>query len=636
MNPVVSFISALLLIAFISSPPLVEGINVVTSRGEKLQLYKDYYALVVGVSVYDKRPALPQAVNSAKAIASLLKQMGFTVTLVTDPTANQLKKALTDLAQGPGREPEQGIVFYYAGYGETQSLSDGAKVGWIIPRDCPRYLDDPKGFADRAINMNDITAFSVDIQSRHVLMLFDASFSGAAFSLKSPVLTGITKKSILPARQYIIAGSEGESALEQGIFSQFLLKGLQGDADIVPDGYITGSELGVYLENQVRDKTKGQQRLQYGESNVPSLTNGDFIIQQIGTAPVRAAQGIARITVKTDPETAQVNILNIKQHFSQGMELKPGKYHIEITARGYQPEKNWITLAAGEDKTIDMQLKKLSATITNSLEMQFVFIDPGTFEMGSDAKHNAGFQDEQKHTVTLTKGYYLLKAEVTVGSFQTFITETGYKTDAETTGGCWINTKGGGWKKKNENNWKNPGSPETASVQQRNKLPVTCVSWNDAHAFIKWLITKEGKTYALPTEAEWEYACRAGTTTPFAFGNCLSSDQANYGGIDQMFSDCKSGFRLNRKKPIPVASLSANPWGLFDMHGNIAEWCADWYGPYPSRTMIDPKGPSSGTDRVLRGCHWLNTASECRSAKRSNFSPGSASDAIGFRLVMRP
>ena len=635
MNPVVSFISALLLAVFIAFPPLVEGINVVTSRGEKLQLYKDYYALVVGVSVYDKRPALPQAVNSAKAIASLLKRMGFTVALVTDPTAKQLKKAMADLVRGPGREPKRGIVFYYVGYGETQSLPDGAKVGWIIPRDCPLYLDDPKGFAERAINMNDITAFSVDIQSRHVLMLFDASFSGTAFSLKSPVLTGITEKSILPARQYIIAGSEGESALEQGIFTQLLLKGLQGDADIIPDGYITGSELGVYLENQVRDRTKGQQRLQYGESNVPSLTNGDFIIQQIGTAPVGAAPGIARITVKTDPETAGVNILNIKQRFSQGMELKPGKYHIEVAAQGYQTQRTWITLASGDDKTIDMELKKLGATITNSLGMKFLFIDPGTFEMGSDAKHNAGFQDEQKHTVTLTKGYYLQMAEVSVGLFRKFVTETGYKTEAETTGGCWINTKGGGWKKIKESTWMNPGSTE-AAFQQADQLPVTCVSWNDTQSFTAWLSKKEGKTYGLPTEAEWEYACRAGTTTPFAFGNCLSSDQANYGGIDVQFANCKDSYRKNYKKPLKVKSLAANPWGLFDMHGNVAEWCADWYGPYPSRTMIDPKGPSSGTDHVLRGCHWLNTASECRSAKRSSFSPDSASDAIGFRIVLRP
>jgi formylglycine-generating enzyme required for sulfatase activity len=630
MNPVVSFISALLLIVFISFPPLVEGINVVTSRGEKLQPYKDYYALVVGVSVYEKRPALPQAVNSAKAIASLLKQMGFTVTLVTDPTANQLKKALTDMVQGPGREPERGIIFYYAGYGETQLLPDGAKVGWIIPRDCPRYLDDPKGFADRAINMNDITAFSVDIQSRHVLMLFDASFSGAAFSLKSPVLTGITEKSILPVRQYIIAGSEGEYALEQGVFTQLLLKSLQGDADIVPDGYITGSELGVYLENRVRDKTKGQQRLQYGESNVPSLANGDFIIHHSGAAP-----GIARITVKTDPETARVTILNIKQRFSQGMELKPGKYHVEVAAQGYQPQRTWITLASGDDRTIDMELKKLGTVKTNSLEMQFVFIDPGTFLMGSADKDARRFQDEQKHTVTLTKGYYLQKTEVTVAQFRRFVTATGYKTDAETTGGCWKSSPGGGWKKQKESTWKNPGSTE-ATFQHTDQLPVTCVSWNDTESFAAWLSKKEGKTYGLPTEAEWEYACRAGTTTSFAFGQCLSSDQANYGGIDQMFSDCKSSFLLNRKKPIPVAGLAANPWGLFDMHGNVAEWCADWYGPYPSHTMTDPKGPSSGTDRVLRGCHWQNTASECRSAKRSSFSPGSASDAIGFRIVLRP
>jgi formylglycine-generating enzyme required for sulfatase activity len=344
---------------------------------------------------------------------------------------------------------------------------------------------------------------------------------------------------------------------------------------------------------------------------------------------------VAKLTVKTDPEDATVSFLNIKQHFSQGMELKPGKYHVEVAARGYQPDRSWITIAAGEDKTVDIQLKKIGNVTTNSIGMKFIFINPGTFEMGSSVKESGGSDDEQRHTVTLSHGYYLQTTEVTVGEFRQFVTATRYITEAEMAGGCWISSVGGGWKKKRDSSWKNSASPG-AATRQTDQQPVTCVSWNDAKAFITWLNKKEGKTYSLPTEAEWEYACRAGTTTAFGYGECLSTDQANYGGINPQFSFCKDRFRINRKKPLNVASLAPNPWGLFDMHGNVAEWCDDWYGPYPSSTARDPKGPTSGTDRVLRGCHWMNTASECRSAKRSSFPPSYATDVVGFRVVRKP
>jgi formylglycine-generating enzyme required for sulfatase activity len=633
-----SYIRLLLLLPVVLFPLSAgsESIRVASIRGESMSLYKDYYALVIGVSRYEKRPALPHAVESARGIASLLERMGFRVSLVTDPSSQELKKALNDLVHGPGREPERGIVVYYAGHGETQASPDGSRVGWIIPRDCPSFQNDPAGFARLAISMKDIASYSVDIQSRHVLMFFDTFFSGSAFSVETPVLTAITEKTAAPARQYIIAGNAGESVTDQRAFVRFLLKGLEGDADIVADGYITGSELGVYLQQRAGEATNGKQRPQYAKINVPSLAGGDFVFQRGAAGRVEAGSGPTRFTAKTDPEDALVNILNIKQRYSPGMELKPGKYHVEVAARGYQKERTWITLAEGENKTIEISLKKLGQAITNSLGMKFVLVEPGTFMMGNSSNERGALPDETRHRVTLTGGYYLQATEVTVAQFRQFAVATGYKTEAETAGGCWINVTGSGWKKNKESNWKSPGLRESAAFRQSDEQPVTCISWNDAQAYIKWLSSKEGKVYGLPTEAEWEYACRAGTTTPFAYGKCLSSNQANYGGIDEQYSNCKDGYRKSQRKTTKVASLAANPWGLFDMHGNVAEWCEDWYGPYPSGAVTDPKGPSSGTDRVFRGCHWLSSASECRSASRASFPPSYASDAVGFRLTRRP
>lgn len=161
--------------------------------------------------------------------------------------------------------------------------------------------------------------------------------------------------------------------------------------------------------------------------------------------------------------------------------------------------------------------------------------------------------------------------------------------------------------------------------------PVEQVSWNDVQEFIKKLNQQTGKNYRLPTEAEWEYACRAGTTTPFNTGNNLTTNQANYNGNYPYLSNAKGAYR---KKTIAVGSFAPNDWGLYDMHGNVWEWCQDWYGKYSNNTQTNPTGASSGTYRVLRGGSWTFNAVYCRSAYRTYTSPTSGSDGIGFRLVL--
>jgi formylglycine-generating enzyme required for sulfatase activity len=140
---------------------------------------------------------------------------------------------------------------------------------------------------------------------------------------------------------------------------------------------------------------------------------------------------------------------------------------------------------------------------------------------------------------------------------------------------------------------------------------------------------ESGHTYRLPTEAEWEYAARARTTTPFAFGNCLSTNDANYDGKHPL-TGCSKG--QYRKTTISVGSLRKNVWGLYDMHGNVYEWCQDWYGKYPTGSVTNPTGPATGSLRVIRGGSWNDEARYCRSAFRLRRSPGYASLDLGFRL----
>ena len=241
--------------------------------------------------------------------------------------------------------------------------------------------------------------------------------------------------------------------------------------------------------------------------------------------------------------------------------------------------------------------------MTNSIGMKLVLIPPGEFDMGStqeevdqllkeakEKNYDAWYMDRlpaeaPRHRVRLTKPFYLGACEVTVGAFRRFVDDTGYKTDAEKDGkggfGC---DEKGVWAQKPEFVWRNPGFTQTDSH------PVVNVSWNDAAAFCQWLSRKEGKEYRLPTEAQWEYACRAGSTTRYSFGDDATSlgEYAWYAG--------NSGSKTH-----PVGEKKPNAWGLYDMHGNVWEWCADWFAAdyYAKSPTNDPVGPDSGASRVV-------------------------------------
>jgi hypothetical protein len=255
----------------------IKAIRVRAKEGKSLYLYKDYQALVVGVSKYERWPKLPNAVNDAKEVASKLTQLGFKVRLVIDPTSQQMRTALNKMVYIMGQEENRGILFFYAGHGETESLADKTKMGYIIPRDCPLLKKDPLGFAAHAISMREIESISLRIKSKHVLMLFDSCFSGSLFSLVRAVPDDITEKSTLPVRQYITAGREDEQVPDKSMFKRSFLIGLEGDADLTEDGYITGTELGMYLSDKVVNYSHRRQHPQYGKINNPDLDRGDFI-----------------------------------------------------------------------------------------------------------------------------------------------------------------------------------------------------------------------------------------------------------------------------------------------------------------------------------------------------------------------
>ena len=275
-------------------------------------------------------------------------------------------------------------------------------------------------------------------------------------------------------------------------------------------------------------------------------------------------------------------------------------------------------------------IRKKQYDILNS----FVFIQGGTFLMGSPENEVGRLNDETQHQVKVSS-FYMAKYPVTVAQFETFVSETNYRTDADQHGGSYV-WNGKTWDKKFEINWR---YNIKGNLQNDKQHPVIHVSWNDASACCQWLSKKQNQAFRLPTEAEWEYACRAGTTTPFNTGANLTTDQANYDG-DYPYPENPKGKYI--EKTSPVGSYPPNGWGLYDLHGNVWEWCLDWfdekYYDECKRHGIaeNPPGPETGLGRVLRGGSWIGDARYCRSADRSFGRPSHRDGLIGFRLVFVP
>jgi formylglycine-generating enzyme required for sulfatase activity/tRNA A-37 threonylcarbamoyl transferase component Bud32 len=257
--------------------------------------------------------------------------------------------------------------------------------------------------------------------------------------------------------------------------------------------------------------------------------------------------------------------------------------------------------------------------LTNSLDMKLVLIPAGEFIMGSSAGEPGRGQNEgPPKRVTIRQPFYLGIHLVTVGNFQAFADATGYKTEAEKGGGAHSSRSNGEFDP--ACTWRSPG------WEQDKDHPVACLSWNDANAFCQWLSKKEGKTYRLPKEIEWEYACRAGSSRAYGYGG----DPARLGDY-AWFADNSDGHAH------PVGRKKANNWGLFDMHGNLFEWCEDFYDPhfYGHSERAGVQEPRPGETRVLRGGSWHSADAGCRCAWRGWDTPGNRrNDRGGFRVVL--
>lgn len=243
--------------------------------------------------------------------------------------------------------------------------------------------------------------------------------------------------------------------------------------------------------------------------------------------------------------------------------------------------------------TTDTKIPAVVLELSDSVQLQLNRIPAGTFVMGSPPDEPERDVEEKQHPVTISRSFYLGATHVTCAEYQAVM---GYK-------------------------------PRDAN---RPDVPAM-VTWGDAVSFCETLSANTGRKFRLPTEAEWEYACRTGTTTPFNTGKQITTDQANFDG-KFVYPGGQPG--IYRRSMTPVRTFAPNAWGLFDMHGNAYQWCADWYGPYSAGAVTDPQGAASGITRVIRGGKYGSGPRYIRSAARYHYNPNNSSVVFGFRVVM--
>jgi sulfatase modifying factor 1 len=282
------------------------------------------------------------------------------------------------------------------------------------------------------------------------------------------------------------------------------------------------------------------------------------------------------------------------------------------------------------------------ASEVNSLGMVLVPIPAGEFLMGSSPDEDGHVANEApQHRVAITRPFEMGAHEVTNAQFEAFVEATGHLTEAERDvgGGFGIDFERAEVVQDPRHTWRDPGFP---GFNPGPDHPVLMISWKDAEAFCRWLSEKEGRTYRLPTEAEWEYAARGGTTTPWWTGNdpralAEAANTADAPLRDRVprarwAAEWSDGFPFLA----PVGSFRPNPFGLYDVTGNVWEWCHDWYQAdyYAASPLEDPTGPETGSFRTIRGGGWFNDAPQNRSAQRIYFEPTFRYCLLsGFRVV---
>ena len=638
------------------------------------------FALIVGINDYadPNIPDLRTCESDAQAMYELLTDpmtggiARQNVLMLTGERATfrSIRRALYDLRKVPSNST---VFVYFSGHGAREA----GEAYWITQ---DAELED---LAATALLDRDIQAFVNAIPSQRVVVMLDCCYAAATLkgekSLQdfNSVLARFTGR----GRAYLMAAGGRERVIEardlgHSIYTYYLLEGLRGDADEDADGVVSLAELTRYVGRTVADEARVRGGIQnpvirlddvqapdqFGLTVVPKRVLARlqaqkrerqdrvrrldklekmFIAEKITSRQYKIAEYLLQAPEETLSAEDRKNRDRINQITDNEVEADQAKRVFEIidqqpgsvkqqvskenlnratrhrdfeTARlleraqkSHQEGDGRTALDALEavlqfdptNDTAQKLRKKISEwykpwsgeSETNTIGIRLVYVPPGPFIMGSPIGETGRDKDEVQHDAEVPRGLYMSMTEVTQGQ--------------------WHAVMG-----------TNP------SAFRGVHLPVERVSWWDAVEFCKRLSDMENKTYRLPTEVEWEYACRGRSTEAFNVGDKIGTTEANFDGTHQ-YPISRRG--ISRNRPISAASLSPNLWGLYNTHGNVYEWCSDIYSEY-DQPVVKPD-PQSTANRVIRGGAWNSHAIHVRSANRSQASPKTASSAIGFRVV---
>ena len=550
-----------------------------------------------------------------------------------NPTGHQLEQTVKEFVAKRGFQTLARLLVYYAGHGHTERRG-GRSHGYLVPVDAPLPADDIIGFRTHAVDLNDFVTRANHAESKHVLVAFDSCFSGRVFESRALPSAYVLQMVRDPVRLFLTAGSVHEPVPDQSEFRRAFVSGLGGAADLDGDGFVLGNELFSYVRKRVINAGAINQQAQTpqwrampagvgpvgdvvfvvpqpendstaGSNDILDVADAgeqasfaqqfaaiDAVMQQEQQARelVQAAQERAR---HAEPamqariwQVALDQLPNIEgSSIDDQLRVKILQHLSQATAERDRPA--WAT-ASGTDDFGQWATLRLG-----TVEQRLRWIGPGQFIMGSFPTDPERNPDEVPHRVTLTQGFWLADTEVTQALWQEVM----------------------------------QGNPSRFLGDMQR--PVEQVHWHDCQAFLQQLQQRlladhpraAGLQLRLPTEAEWEYAARAGTSTmtyggdfryvPQGSGAVAGSDLAALEKI--AWFGVNSGVQWSGTNGVQteahpdgvgtwqVGQRQPNAWGLYDMLGNVWEWCADYYGPYPATAVVDPVGPTSGAQRVVRG-----------------------------------
>jgi len=271
------FIRLFVIATFSLSLSVQASISLPLEDGSSVDLYDKSYALLVGVSDYEHWPDLPGVEEDIALVGKSLKKHGFKVISLLNPTRTSFDETMRGFIGDYGQDPENRLIIYYAGHGYTLTTNRGRELGYIVPADTPLPKDGTGDFKKKAISMLEIEIFAKQMESKHAMFTFDSCFSGSLFEITRAVPDTISVKTAEPVRQFITAGSAEQTVPDKSVFRSQFVAGLEGEADVNKDGFITGTELAQYIEESVTNYTRRAQTPQYGKIRDPYLDKGDFV-----------------------------------------------------------------------------------------------------------------------------------------------------------------------------------------------------------------------------------------------------------------------------------------------------------------------------------------------------------------------